>query len=320
MSDDGFEEFSDDGSDQDVRIDVGEALSTDFFGDDNRQYQETTTESPFEIPYSNMKDLGKRKPKPKIAEETINFPTRDNEVNIGMPERSPSLSGESEDEMQEDQQEGGISDLMKSFLKRGQDETKSPTNEPEAKFGVPDIAPPKKTKTVQEHYEEKMAKFKNSGAAMNGIMEEDEFGDEDPLVMLGLAEKKTKKKKKEHKDKPQNPEQTSTKKYSVGVDRPSGLTSTVQAQAAALQREKERLEVVHVKLSNQDPAMVNALKQIRQEDEFLTREQIERDRKRAEEAEALKKVIESTRPKNANPSRPSSKPKRQMIVKKFKPL
>lgn len=66
--------------------------------------------------------------------------------------------------------------------------------------------------------------------------------------------------------------------------------------------------------------MVNALKQIRKEDEFLTKEQTEIDRRRAEEADALRKVLESTRPKNANSSRQASKPRRQMIVKKFKPL
>lgn len=69
-----------------------------------------------------------------------------------------------------------------------------------------------------------------------------------------------------------------------------------------------------------DPALKNALKQIRMEDELLTKAQTEIDRKRAEEVDALKKVLETTRPKNATSSRPSNKPKGPMIVKKFKPL
>ena len=252
MSDDGFEEFSDDQSEADGKMDIGEEVCTDFFAEDNRQYKETTVESPFEIPYSNMRDLGKRKPKALIQEETIHLPTRDNDVNIGFPEGSPAASqgqmSEDEDEGKDanDGNQGGISDLLKNLLKRGKDENKSPTKEPvtlaQTKFGIPDIIPPKKSKTVQEEYEEKMAKFAGAGVAMNGIMEEDEFGDDDPLVLLGLAEKK-KKKKKEKKDKKEGSAFPSTSHgFSVGIEKPIGLTSAVQAQQIAVQKEKERKE------------------------------------------------------------------------------
>lgn len=44
------------------------------------------------------------------------------------------------------------------------------------------------------------------------------------------------------------------------------------------------------------------------------------DRKRAEEANALQKVLESSRPKNAKNYKSNSKSRKSMIVKKFKPL
>lgn len=251
MSDDGFEEFSDRNSGSEERMDVGAVVSTDFFGEDNREYQETTVDSPFEIPYSNMRDLGRRKPKLLKTEETIHLPARDNDVNIGMPERSASASAQLSEAEEEEQNEGGMTDLMKSFLRRGQEDTNSPPPEAirdtQAKLGVPDILPAKKSKTMQEDYEERIAKFANSGVAINGIMEEDEFGDEDPLVLLGLAEKKKKKKKKEKPaDEKLDRPATTSQGYSVGVEKPTGLTSSVQAQAAALQREKDKMEALHV--------------------------------------------------------------------------
>lgn len=246
MSDDGFEEFTDDDGSQDSRgsrasrSDSG-AADLDFFGESNKQYMATTVESPFEIPYSNMKDLGKRKPKKEIKDELIALPKTDTDVNIGMPERSDDddfgqMSNDEGSDKEERENEGkgdggGLNDFMKSFLKRGQEDARSPSKdtlkrEAQTKFGVPDIAPPKVQKSVHEHYHEQLAKYANTSGALNGIMEDDEFEDnEDPLVALGLAKKKTKKKNK---------------------DKSIGLTSAVQAQKIALEKEKEKLETPFV--------------------------------------------------------------------------
>ena len=257
MSKDGFEEFSDRDFSQDdsQEIELEVEVSTDFFGDDNRGFRETTVESPFEIPYSNMRDLGKRKPKVIIEDQTIHVPERDNDVNIGLPARSGSGSprNDSENEGNADEKPvggaGGISDLLKSLQRRGQEDTDSPRNElgrDAARAEVRDIVPSKKARTAQEDYDERMAKYSGGGVAMNGILEEDEFGFDDPLQLLGLGSDKKKKKK------PKAKESTGIfpklEIYSIGVDKPAGLTSAVQAQAFAAQKEKEKMEILHVGL------------------------------------------------------------------------
>lgn len=254
-SDDGFEEFSDNGfSDEEDSKNHEEDETGDYFSDENQGYKETDTDSPFEIPFSNMRGLGKRKPKIVIQDQTINVPERDNDVNIGLPDRSPSASPHNESEKEEGVKEevgAGLSDFMKNFLKRAQEDTHSPQNEAtkELKTELIDIAPQKKVKTFQEDYEERIAKFANTGVAINGIMEDDEFGAEDPLELLGLASEKKKKKDKKKVKEPEKksvlPQVTS---YSVGLDKSSGLTSSVQAQTIAAQKEKEKRDEQHVRL------------------------------------------------------------------------
>lgn len=258
MTDDGFDAFSDDDFSEQGKEeeDIETNDDTDFFGNGNKGYRETTLESPFEIPYSNMRDLGKRKPKVVIEDETIHVPDRDNDVNIGLPEGSDTGSprNESVDENEEKDQGagGGLSDLLKSLKRRGQEDTDSPQNElarDAVRAEVREIAPSRKTKTAQEDYEERMAKYGGGGVAINGILEEDEFGHDDPLELLGFGSDKKKKKKKSkvQESKGVLPKVNS---YSIGVDKAVGLTSAVQAQAAAAQKEKEKKELLFVTLSN----------------------------------------------------------------------
>lgn len=262
MSDDGFEEFSDEGSDSEKRMDIGEETSTDFFGEDNRQYRETTVDSPFEIPYSNMRDLGKRKPK-VVIQEDIALPATDNDVNVddlplGSDMGSEAHASEHSDrEGEKDGGPGGMTDLMRLFQKRAKEDARSPpaelVAETQAKVGVAEAAPIIRARTVQEDYEQRIAKFKNYGPALNHAIEDDEFDHEDPLVTLGLAEKKDKKKKKERKDSKDTKEAKeptfggmSSHTFSVSVQKPIGLTSAVQAQAVAAQKEKDKKEILHV--------------------------------------------------------------------------